>query len=54
MIENKEIGLKIAENPREHLVTQATENTKQRILQMELGLELERNTLKYLEENCKK
>ena len=49
MIENKEMGLKIAENPREALVTQTIENTKNRILQLELSLELEKTGLNYLE-----
>jgi hypothetical protein len=49
MIEDKELGLKIAESPREKLVKELIENTKSRILQVELSLELERMGLKYLE-----
>jgi len=49
MIEDKELGLKIAENPREALVKKTIELVKERILQMELSTELEKNALKYLE-----
>jgi hypothetical protein len=48
MIENEELGLKIAENPREALIKQVKENTEQRILQTELTLELERHALEFL------
>ena len=50
MIENKELGVKIAENPRETLIIGTIENTRNRILQLELSLELEKNGLKYLEQ----
>jgi len=50
MIENEELGLKVSENPRETLITQTLENTKNRILQTELALELEQNALRYLKE----
>ena len=49
MIENKELGVKIAENPREVLIESTIENTKNRILQVELSLELEKQGLAYLE-----
>ena len=49
MIENKELGIKIAESPREALITQTIEATKSRILQLELSLELEKAGLEYLE-----
>ena len=49
MIENKELGVKIAENPREALIARTIENTKNRILQLELSLELEKTGLNYLE-----
>jgi hypothetical protein len=49
MIEEKEIGLKIAESPREKLIHEAIEAAKTRILSTELGLELEKNGLAYLE-----
>lgn len=48
MIENKELGLKIAENPREKLVSEAIDAAESRILQTELALELEKNALNYL------
>lgn len=48
MIENEELGLKVAESPREALIKNAILATEQRILQMELGLDLEKNALKYL------
>ena len=50
MIEDNDLGVKVAENPREALITSTIANTKNRILQMEVGLELEKNALKYLEE----
>lgn len=49
MIEDKELGLKVAENPREALITQTIENTKNRIVQTELALELEKQALTFLE-----
>jgi len=49
MIEDKDLGIKIAENPREELIHNTIQNTKNRILQLELSLELEKNGLKYLE-----
>jgi hypothetical protein len=49
MIEAKELGLKIAESPREALIKDTIENTKKRILQLQVTLELEENALKFLE-----
>jgi hypothetical protein len=49
MIEDEELGLKVAENPREKLILNTIENTKHRILELQLTLELEENGLKYLE-----
>lgn len=49
MIENKELGLKIAESPREKIISEALEAAKSRILHTELSLELEKNALQYLE-----
>jgi hypothetical protein len=49
MIVDEELGLKIAESPREKLIHDTIENTKNRILQLELSLELEKNGLNYLE-----
>jgi hypothetical protein len=48
MIESEELGLKIAENPREALIKDTIKNTENRILQIELSLELEKEGLKYL------
>jgi hypothetical protein len=48
MIESKELGLKIAENPREALIKEATDAAEKRILQTELALELEKVALEYL------
>jgi hypothetical protein len=48
MIEDKELGLKIAENPREALIKEAIDAAEKRILQTQLGLELEKNALEYL------
>lgn len=49
MMENKELGIKIAESPREKLIEEALEAAKSRILTTELSLELEKNALTYLE-----
>lgn len=49
MIKDEKIGLKVAESPREELIYQTIDNTKKRILQMEVGLELEKNALQFLE-----
>ena len=49
MIEDKEMGLKIADNPREALIKTSIENSKSRILQTKLMLELEENALIFLE-----
>jgi hypothetical protein len=54
MIEDKDLGLKIAENPREALIKTTIDNTKSRILQLELTLDLEREALKYLESQISK
>jgi len=53
MIENKELGLKIAEDPREALIHDTIENTKKRLDQLRLTLELEENALTYLEQQTK-
>ena len=53
MIEDKENGIKIAENPREALVQRAYEASKQRIEQEEFTLELDKVVLKYLESQLK-
>lgn len=48
MIEDEKLGLKVAENPREAMIEELRENAKKRILQLEVGLELEKNTLEFL------
>lgn len=48
MIEDKELGLKIAENPREELIKKTIEATETQILQTELTLELQKDGLRYL------
>jgi hypothetical protein len=49
MIEDKKLGIKIAENPRDKLIEEALEAAKSRILHTELSLELEKNAKTYLE-----
>jgi hypothetical protein len=49
MIEDEALGLKVTEDPREKLIEQTIENTKNRILQLELTIELEKNGLVFLE-----
>ena len=48
MIEDEKLGLKIAENPREAMITEMIENAGNRILQLEITLELEKNALEFL------
>ncbi len=50
MIENKEMGIEIAENPKEKLILETIKNSKDTILRMELQLELQKSGLKFLEE----
>lgn len=50
MIEDKDLGLKIAENPREALINESIETAEKSILDLELTLELKRNALKFLKE----
>jgi len=49
MLEDKELGIKIAESEREKLIEELKENSKKRILQLELTLELEKNAAQFLE-----
>jgi len=49
MIEDKDLGVKIAESPREVMIEELRESSKKRILQLELTLELEKNAAKFLE-----
>lgn len=49
MIEDKELGLKVAVNPEEELVIKTIEATKKRILEDELVLKIEKNSLEFLE-----
>jgi len=53
MIEDKENKIKIAESPEEELVNTAKENTKKRIMQTELALEIDKVVLEYLNNKCK-
>jgi len=48
MIENKELGLKVAETPREAMIKELIDNTEKRLLQLELTIELEKNALTFL------
>ena len=48
MIEVPELGMKIAENPRDALVELAKKQSEQKILTLELQLELEKVDLVYL------
>jgi hypothetical protein len=48
MIESEELGLKIAENPREKLIKETIEQTEKRILETELTLECQRDGLRFL------
>lgn len=48
MIEDKELGLKVAQNPREELIEKTIKATEETILQTELTLELQRDGLRYL------
>ena len=54
MITDEKLGLKIAENPREALIENAKKQAETRIMQEELGLELDRVILEYLKTRCKK
>lgn len=49
MIENKELGLKIAENPIEALWTRVKDNTKQRITELENTLIVEKAVIETAE-----
>ena len=49
MLEDEELGIKIAESEREKLIEELKENSKKRILQLELTLELEKNAAQFLE-----
>ena len=49
MIENKEIGLKIAESEEEALIHETIKATKKRIREMELAIDLDKIVLSYLE-----
>lgn len=53
MIEDKELGLKVAENPREALIHESIETAKKSILDLELTLELKKNALSFLESLAK-
>lgn len=48
MIENEELGLKVAENPREALIKETISATEKRIIETELTLECQRDGLRFL------
>lgn len=48
MIEDEELGIKIAESPREKVIQEAIEMTEKRILHTEISLELDKNALNFL------
>lgn len=48
MIEDEKLGLKIAENPKEKLIMEMISNAENRILQLELTIEIEKNVLEFL------
>ena len=53
MIENKELGVKIAENPTEELWENVKRNSETRIKEMENALIIERALLEMCEEKLK-
>jgi hypothetical protein len=53
MIENEELGLEIATSPQEALIKRSLQASKERILQMELGLEIEKVVSEHLEKKTK-
>lgn len=53
MIEDKKLGLKIAESPRDKLIQESIDNTQERIAHLELDLELLKNGLVYLKKQVK-
>ena len=48
MIEEKSLGMKIAENPKEAFIENAIKQTEARIMQEEFGLEIDKVVLQYL------
>lgn len=50
MIKNEELGLEVAETPREKLILETIKLSKETVLKMELQLELQKSGLKFLEE----
>ena len=48
MIEDKELGIKIAESPREKLIKETIDATEKRIIETELTLECQRDGLRFL------
>ena len=53
MIEDKKLGLKIAENPKEALLENAIKHTEQEILQQEFGIEINKVVIDYLKKKRK-
>ena len=54
MIENKALGVKIAENPEEALLKTAYDNSETRIRQLKLSIEIEGVVFEYLKKKLKK
>ena len=54
MIEDKELGLKVAESPEEAMITQAIENSEKRLRELKLSMELDEVVLEYLKSKVKK
>ena len=54
MIENKKLGLKIAESKEEKQVAQAMENTEEKISTLKFELELSEVIMQYLKKKAEK
>ena len=54
MNEDKSIGLKVAENPREALIVKSIENYKTTILNAKLQIEVDEKALEFLKSQVKK
>ena len=53
MKEFKEVGMKVADNPEEAMVENTIKGITQKILQEELGIELDKVILEYLKKRKK-
>ena len=54
MIEDKKMGLKIAENPKEAMIENAIKQIEDKVLHEELGLEIDKVVLEYLKKKRKR